>query len=237
MKVLVLILASNNEQLYMDLQGIWRKYMHRSDVFECYFNVADPNLEGDWRIDGDTLYVKCPEDLNWTAEKMRLGFSAFESRLHEFDYILRTNLSSFIIFDRYRAFLECVPTGSKYLVSLHDNNELVTDGHMTMPTRLYEVSGTFITMTPSIVRAYIQYPIVDRIDDKNMTTMLEQFPESVSSIICPRVDILDARHENRIEYIKDSDIFHVRIKYLYNRAKSDIEMHEKLYSLFYSASA
>ena len=83
--------------------------MHRSAVFECYFYTADNNLETEWKLDGDTLYVKCPDDLDHVSEKMRLAFKAFEHRFHEFDYIFRPNLSRFIIFEGYAQFLEGTP--------------------------------------------------------------------------------------------------------------------------------
>jgi hypothetical protein len=233
MKVLVIILASDTDQLYIDLQAVWRKYMHRHETFECYFNKADPALETDAKLVGDTLYVRCPESLDHCAEKMRLAFAAFEHRFHEFDYILRTNLSSFVAFDKYQAFLEGLPRGERYLVSAHRNDLVVTNGTEMVPTSSNVISGCFIMMTPSMAAAYIRHPIHHHIDDINFQDMLARFPEKFSVVLPPRMDILGAAHHNRMADAKEFDIFHFRIKHETDRATADIAAHEKLYSLFY----
>jgi hypothetical protein len=232
MKVLVLILSSNGEPIYLELQKIWRKYMHRSAIFECYFYTADNTLETEWKLDGDTLYVKCPDDLEHVAEKMRLAFKAFEHRFHEFDYIFRPNLSSFIIFERYARFLEGTPKET-HVVSVYFQKEWVTDGKISCKSEHYQISGAGITMTPNIASAYIQHAHTSTMDDTDLEQMIQRSKLPVKYLISPRIDIIFPEHEARLHYIKDSDLFHVRVKHDSNRLLYDLDIQEKLYSMFY----
>ena len=99
MKVLFLILASDSP-IYSTLQNVWRAYISsRPETIEAYFYKANPSLKTDYEFDGDTLWVKCPENLNSVARKLKAALKVFESRLDEFDYICRPNLSSFFIIE------------------------------------------------------------------------------------------------------------------------------------------
>ena len=233
MKVLVLIFSNNGEPLYLELQKIWRKYMHNSSVFECYFHAADNTLETEWKLDGDTHYVKCPDDHEHGSERLRLAFKAFEHRFHEFDYIFHTNLSSFIIFERYARFLEAIPKET-HIVSVHFQKNWVTDGYTTWQSEDYQVSGAGITMTPNIASAYIQYEHTSPINDVDFEEMVKSSGMPIKYIVSPRIDILSPEHESRLYYIRESDeIFHVRVKHESNRLLYDLDIQEKLYSMFY----
>jgi len=233
MKVLVLILSSNGEPLYLELQKIWRKYMHRSAIFECYFYTADNTLETEWKLDGDTLYVKCPDNLEHVSEKMRLAFKAFEHRLDEFDYIFRPNLSSFIIFERYAQFLEGIPKDT-HIVSVYHQRDWVTDGETKWLTEQYQISGAGITMTPPIASAYIKYEHTSTMDDIDLQEMVQNSGMPIKYLLSPRIDILSPEHGSRLDYIKESsEIFHIRVKHHSDRILYDLDIQEKLYSMFY----
>ncbi len=207
--------------------------MHRSAIFECYFYTADNTLETEWKLDGDTLYVKCPDNLEHVSEKMRLAFKAFEHRLDEFNYIFRPNLSSFIVFKRYAQFLEGVPKET-HIVSVHFQKNWVTDGYTTWQSENYQVSGAGITMTPPIASAYIKYEHTSTMDDVDFEEMVQNSGMPIKYILSPRIDILSPEHESRLYYIKESsEIFHVRVKHESNRLLYDLDIQEKLYSMFY----
>jgi hypothetical protein len=233
MKVLVLILSSNGEPLYLELQKIWRKYMHRSAIFECYFYTADNTLETEWKLDGDTLYVKCPDNLEHVSEKMRLAFKAFEHRLDEFNYIFRPNLSSFIVFERYAQFLEGVPKET-HIVSVYHQRDWVSNGGTKWQAEQYQISGAGITMTPPIASAYIKYEHTSTMDDIDLQQMVQSSGMPIKYLLSPRIDILSPEHGSRLHYIKESsEIFHVRVKHESNRLLYDLDIQEKLYSMFY----
>jgi hypothetical protein len=101
-KILVLIIASDDLPVYIQEQQIWRAYMHLDpDHIEAYFMKGDPQLEVDCKIDGDTIWTKSQENIiPGVLNKTLLALEHIAGRLGEFDYVLRTNLSSFYVFPK-----------------------------------------------------------------------------------------------------------------------------------------
>lgn len=120
-KILVLIIASDQLPIYRDLQKIWRSYMHYDpEHVEAYFLKDNPNLPTLCEIDGDIIWSKTtpgwipqsPGILNKTLFSLEKMMPRIKEK--EFDYIIRTNLSSFYIFPRMLKFLETLPTTNCY---------------------------------------------------------------------------------------------------------------------------
>lgn len=114
-KVLMLIIASDNNPAYLELQKIWSSYMNCDpDHFEVYFIHADPSLSSH-NIDGNHLYLPGEESYKpGILMKTILALESFLPRLDEFDFIIRTNLSSFYIFPRLLNCLKTLPTTRCY---------------------------------------------------------------------------------------------------------------------------
>lgn len=102
-KVLLLVLASDNEPVFQRLQEIWRSYMHRfSPRISSFFFKERPEQGDLFMVEGDTLYIRMPLNGKFAPyEKTRLAFEFFTSRYDDFDFVFRTNLSSFIDFHKY----------------------------------------------------------------------------------------------------------------------------------------
>jgi hypothetical protein len=122
MKILVLIIASDRFDgpeifpPYIAMQNTWRSYMHLDpDHVEAYFIKGDPNLETDFEIRGDVIWSKVEE--SWIPGILRKTLASLDcmrSRFSEFDYVLRTNLSSFYVFPRLLEFLKTAPREKCY---------------------------------------------------------------------------------------------------------------------------
>ena len=110
-KILVLIISSNSMQAYIDLQGIWKQYMNSDpEHFEVYFIAASPDLATPYEIKGNYLTVKGEESyVPGIIDKTMLALETMQPRLKEFDYVLRTNLSSFYVFPRLLNFVKTLP--------------------------------------------------------------------------------------------------------------------------------
>lgn len=110
-KVLVLIIASDGVPAYLELQKIWKSYMHRDpEHFEVYFIRGNPDLAAAYEIKGDDLFVKTEESYQpGITNKTILSIEALLPRIKEFDYVLRTNLSSFYVFPRLLDFVAALP--------------------------------------------------------------------------------------------------------------------------------
>ncbi len=118
-RLLILILASDQSPTYRELQNVWRTYMHSNPTqIKAYFLKGDPELSSTIEIRDDTIWSKTQEGLIQESagiiNKTILSLEALLPRCQEFDYVLRTNLSSFYIFPRLLEFLKTLPKQGCY---------------------------------------------------------------------------------------------------------------------------
>lgn len=119
-KLLVLIIASDDYPVYSELQNIWRSYMHNyPKQIESYFIKADPNVQSPYVLDRNTLWLQGNETIKpGIINKTIMSFEFFLPRIMtEFDYVLRTNLSSFYVFPRLLDTLKTCPKKKFYFGS------------------------------------------------------------------------------------------------------------------------
>lgn len=94
-RIIFLILANDTEH-YLPMQTEWRKYMKSHQYINCYF-IKYHNNENEQEIfcNEDTIYVKGEESLiPGCLDKTLKSIEFLLNNKYEFDYILRTNLSS-----------------------------------------------------------------------------------------------------------------------------------------------
>jgi hypothetical protein len=216
-KILMLILANDGgkNNIYTILQNIMRKYIHTKPNIEAYFYKADPNIHDEYVISGDTIYVKTVETYPNLWKKFWLVLKAFENRLHEFAYITRPNLSTFIILDRYLKHIEMLPktrccSGIKFF------------GGQPIPFP----SGYLFTITPDLAKEFIYNDVIkdnQGIDDRCI------------GIILKHLDIDIRQHNDYIEInntsaqfdscmnniVNNENIFMIRIRNLFNYGCSE----------------
>jgi len=115
-KILILIIASDNHPAFLQLQEVWRSYMHLDpEHVEAYFIKGNPNMEAPYEIIGDTLYSKVVDDYQpGILKKTVLSMEFVLDKIHNFDYVLRTNLSSFYAFPQLLQFLNTLPEKNCY---------------------------------------------------------------------------------------------------------------------------
>lgn len=127
MKTLILIIATDDKPAYQELQKIWEVYMNSDpEHFEVYFLRADPDISSDYEIRANEIIVRNKESyIPGILEKTLLGIKAMLPRMHEFDYVIRTNLSSFYPFNNLFNYLASLPKEKCYAgVSLYQTKEL-----------------------------------------------------------------------------------------------------------------
>jgi hypothetical protein len=125
-KIVVLIIASDFENHYIEMQAIWKKYMNIHPNIVCYFIKSDINIQDDIVIDENTIYVKNEESLipgiyNKTIEAIKYCLKNID-----YDYIYRTNLSSLIDMDQMYSFI-ITSSIKKNETNSHFSNGLVAD--------------------------------------------------------------------------------------------------------------
>ncbi|MBS0656388.1 MAG: hypothetical protein JSR46_11475 [Verrucomicrobia bacterium] len=116
LKLLVLIIASDAHPAYIELQNIWRSYMHHDRAhIDAYFIKSDPNLTDPIEVVGDTIYAKGEECYKPCILKKTLQTMEYASKnMSKYDYVLRTNLSSFYVYPRLLEYLKTLPRKNCY---------------------------------------------------------------------------------------------------------------------------
>jgi hypothetical protein len=241
MKILMLILASNGGQndIYTKLQIIKRKYMHISPYIESYFYICEPNLETEFKIVDDIVYVKTVENYPYLWEKFYLVLKAFEDRLCEFDFICRPNLSTFVIIDRYLNYIKDLPrtrfcSGLKFY------------GGQPIPFP----SGYMFTITPDIAKYIVLnkdiIPNNYGIDDRCVGVILQKMDIPISEFPYLGIEynwVYNGNHIN--DMIKNENVFLIRIRHLlhektrfgedvHDRCDKDLSIHCSLLQKFYN---
>ena len=226
MKVLILVLASDTEPRYLHLQEQWRRYMTSHEKVDCYFYKADPTIPDKFLFNKSeqTLYCKLEESYETISEKMKMTFSYFEPVLDNYDYIFRTNLSSFVHFDRYIRYCESLGTRTNFCSAVVGN--YINSG-IPFP------SGAGFTLSPDLVRRFIEneYNDNDSIDDVALAFALQHW--SIQIQPANRIDIYMPLHWSQANF-DDESIYHVRIKGWDICKINDIEYYKTLVDKFYS---
>lgn len=139
-KILVLVIASDNLPVYIELQKLWRSYMHYNpEQVEAYFIKADTDLSNICEIKEDIIWSRCEESLTpGIVNKTVLSLDLLLPRIKtEFDYILRTNLSSFWIFPKLLDFLETTPRANFFSGYILGN--IISGAGMIMSSDVAEI--------------------------------------------------------------------------------------------------
>jgi len=115
-KTLILIIATDDKPVYREQQRIWQAYMNSDPKhFEAYFIRANPDLPTPYEIKKNEIIVKTKEGLSpGIINKTIMSMEALQGRLDEFDYILRTNLSSFFPYKNLKNHIEKLPKENCY---------------------------------------------------------------------------------------------------------------------------
>ena len=110
-RAIILILASNfkHNKMYRD---IWKNYMFRDPMFKVMFiyGKTDNKLE-DYNEDYDIISKHIPEGLG--ISKVLEAFKIIEERF-TYDYLIRTNLSTFWDFEKLHKHLDVLPKQNCY---------------------------------------------------------------------------------------------------------------------------
>ncbi len=244
-KVLILIIASDNFPgidltfPYPELKKIWRSYMHTCpDNIEAYFIQGDPNLSSPYEIQEDIIWCKTEENvIPGILNKTILSIECMLPRLHEFNYVIRTNLSSFYVFPRLLSFLKTLPQHGCYsgypLLPHNYHGEKLVFGH-----------GCGFIMS-SDVAAYL----VEHQDTLKKITYVEEFNDDINIgyffkksgiqlIPAPLTWLETSSHWKKYKKNKSKNDFHFRVKHQDHELRStfDIFIMQSLLKEFYGLS-
>lgn len=238
-KVLMLIIASDQFPVYVELQKMWRSYMHSNPHIQTYFIKGDPHLTSEVQQDGDIIWSKVIE--GWTTPtntpqgfippsagvitKTILSLDYFYPRFSEFDYIIRTNLSSFYNFSRLLRFLSHLPKTRCYCGSNIGEGSTIA-------------SGCGFIMSTDVAAELVKnkYEFIDNMnstDDVLIGTFMEE--HGIKYQPHDRLDILSLKDWKKKKNTIPKNVFHIRVKCGEppERITKDIYIHKKLIKKYY----
>lgn len=108
-KILNLVLYNDNEQ-YNKMYNILNNYYKNFVNIKTYFYKYNNNIKNNIELDGNIINIKGFEsNVHGILEKTLITLKYFEKNIDNFDYIIRSNISSIINFDLLSEELEKNP--------------------------------------------------------------------------------------------------------------------------------
>lgn len=104
-KIIILIIASGGDG-YDQFKEYWRLYMNRFSGVRSFFIYSDPTILADMHVTNDSISHRSVESLRPGILYKTIAAMSVCSALFKYDYIMRTNLSSFIHIPRLLMYLD-----------------------------------------------------------------------------------------------------------------------------------
>jgi hypothetical protein len=220
MKVLVLILASDNNPIYQKYEEQWRRFMNLNPSFECYFYKGTAGIQEAYELRKNCLHIKIGECPGNILEKTFMALKYFEPRFSEFDYISRPNMSSFFLFDRYLKYLEGLP------------REKMMEGYFMHSYGYTYPSGCGFTFSKDVAQTILasrqgQYYM----DDVTIGKICSD--NNIAILTRDLIVIHQDNYEKVLQTLEDKpSLFHLRVNSGNNRS-NDTAVYKKLVDHYY----
>ena len=227
-KILVLILASDDQPLYKEFQERWRKYMNTHPLFVCFFYKANPNQKVPMYLsDANTLSIKMTESLGNVYQKTLMAFKFFQPQFDMYEYVFRTNLSSFLVLDTYLEYCKKCPRSnfcSAYTMPFYLRDD---------PSfKLRFPSGAGITFSPDVIEQLLDSPPPPFIqDDVTIGTFLKEKNIPIVEAEHLTTSALATADIDNLPHTKP-EIYHFRLKTDANRG-ADLALYDRLLKIYY----
>ncbi len=231
-KILMLVVSSRTHPAYEKLEDIWRSYIHSDpERVEALFLRSDPNLPVRYEIRGDVLWARTIDEI-WPGIlcKTLLAIEHTLPRIDEFDYFIRTNLSSFFVLPRLYDFLATLPKQRCYC-----GVEGTFDGYGSY------VSGAGMILSTDLAKLLVEEQ--DQIPRRETfwdDVVVGKFfsDRKVPIIQAPRIDIptVSAWLELKKDILFErTEVYHFRLKNHDEsiRAIDEVYVHSEIANLFY----
>ena len=131
-KLIILIIASHGEgQTHYDLfKRCWEEYMNRFPEVKCFFLYSDENIETDIFVNANSITHKSNESLVPGILYKTTAGKYFCHKKFKYDFLLRTNLSSFIHIPNLLKYLETKERSQLWITNL-EMLGLISNDNMT----------------------------------------------------------------------------------------------------------
>lgn len=192
----MLIISSDTDPVYVEHRKVWSSYMNSYKEIECYFIQY---RDGPQAIEGNTFWLNGKESFPNILTKTIDSIEYFSNK--DYDFIIRTNMSSLWNFKALLQHLETLPKHSVYngIIGNHNN--------------INYISGSGFIMTPDVVKLLIDNrklaESVGIIDDVDIGYTLTN--RGIRCSLGKRHDIFNMQMYASSTY--DDSIYHYRVKW------------------------
>lgn len=197
MKVLMLIISSDTDQIYAEHRKVWSSYMNSKKEIECYFIQY---RDGPQVIEDNTFWLNGKESFPAILTKT-LDSLDFFLKKDSYDFIVRTNMSSLWNFNALLKHLETLPREKVY-------NGIIGEYHIT-----HFISGSGFIMSLDVAKILLQnrqiaesVKVMDDVDIGYTLNKLKILPS-----LGKRTDYYYREMYDNSTY--DSSVYHYRIKW------------------------
>lgn len=214
MKVLVLIISDDSRSIYKKHRDIWKLYMNLNPTFKCLFLTSKPNISQSFvDVYNNTLYVPGDESIvPGIFNKTVKAIDYFKN--DNYDYVIRTNLSSVWNFNKFKEVLRDAPREKVYFgLSFSD---------------FFAISGSGITMSKDVYMLLLN--VYEDIDYTLMDDLV------IGSIMKKNVVKISLGTRDNVEHIHlpiNNFFYHWRCKQINDDSKEILIM-EKIVKNIYS---
>ena len=215
--VIILIIASDNTDYYINMQKIWKLYMNTHPSIKSFFIKEKDTITNELELDHDTIYTKCKPSLIPGILIKTIKSIKYINDNYNFDYLFRTNLSSFIDLNKLYDFIQNKQFNYGAVQGIHNGIKFGSG------------CGFFLSKEASLylLNQDINYNngLYDDVEIGRVLSSYEFYNVN-------RIDFI-LFQEDLVDKIKKSNVFHFRCKNEFNMNVTIYNL-VKMYELFYA---
>lgn len=115
MKILILSIFNESDE-YKIMKEIQKRYIHSNDLIDYYFVTCKENMNSELEVIDDIIYIKSCENYMTILEKTIIAFNyLINIQNNNYDYVVRTNVSTLINYKLLIKYLESIPRDNIYI--------------------------------------------------------------------------------------------------------------------------
>jgi len=231
-RAIILIFASNNNNIYINCRKIWKTYMNLDPTIKVYFVYGQLQVNDilyDFDEKSDFIFSDINEqDFPFVIEKTIKAMQLIHENV-SYDYFIRTNLSTFWDFNKLHLQLNELPTKNCY------SGDGPLPGYKSSG---YYLSGTDTIVTPDMISSIINNKHLIDYNSVEDAAMGKYFNGILGAPMLPNricffedinsINEID-KIQNRIIDAINNNKNHYRVKTLYgNREEIDFCIYKQL---------
>ena len=242
-RCIILIIATNDTQYFNNCRNVWKRYINLYPALKVFFIYGKLNQPLEDRDSNDIVYDDIIEHNRFTTIQKSLIAMKYISCNYTYDYLIKTNLSTFWNLNLVDNLLDKCPKEKCYAGGHDLSPFMITEPiYKTIYTNLY--SGVCTILTPDIVELFF----------KNLSKFSFTLPDDISlglfmtDIDCNTYTINDRLYledysildkhiiEEEINKGIQNNYVYYRVKNVNNREHTDLMIYNYLLKTIYNIS-